>query len=66
MKPFHGAIPYGLSPTSVCAQQLPLWRAPNLVTLSGLVCMLAAYLCTAYYAPTVTEVREVFLAGLAH
>lgn len=34
-----------------CVKLLPMWLAPNLVTLSGLFCLIVAYIANAYYLP---------------
>lgn len=34
-----------------CAARLPMWLAPNLITLMGTICLVIAYCCSAWYSP---------------
>ena len=46
-------------------ERLPLWLAPNLVTLTGLTCLVAGYFLLWWHAPTFSETPEswIFLAN---
>eukprot|EP00164_Ancoracysta_twista_P001454 GFYU01001894.1.p1 GENE.GFYU01001894.1~~GFYU01001894.1.p1 ORF type:complete len:399 (-),score=101.14 GFYU01001894.1:39-1133(-) len=38
-----------------CVELLPMWLAPNLVTLIGLLCVISSYAVIMVHAPTLTE-----------
>ena len=58
---------YLLSPWAewVLRKFIPLWAAPNLITLVGLVFQIVAFVVLAAHCPTMTESPPPWTAGLA-